>query len=129
MDDANHPPAASRIRPRLSTYQIVSLCLFGLLAAVLWSFAISATYLNAPNARRLVADFNMPIDPVSHAVLKWGGAALPAIGALGLILAWWTRSRWAWRFVLLALPLLAGSAVYFISFYCVRILLGELSGR
>ena len=92
-----------------------ALWLLAVFAALLWSFAAWTAYVKVPRARRLVADSNMRIDPVSREVLEQGGLALLVLALVGLLSALWTRSRWAWRFVLLGLPLVVGAVLYFIS--------------
>jgi hypothetical protein len=136
MDEVDRPHLRGRVEPPLTPYGIVWLVLLGLLAALLWSFAVWTAYapkglweghVTVPKARRLVADFQMRIDPVSRVALEHGGLALPALACAGLVLAWWTKSRWAWRFVLVGLPLLAGAALSLISHHYVSKLLEALS--
>jgi hypothetical protein len=136
MDEVHRPQDRISVGPTRTTYRLEWLVLLGLLAAILWSFAVWTAYvttglwpghITVPMARRLVTGFNMHINPVSRVVLEYGGWALPVLACLGLLLVWWPRSRWAWRFVLLGLPLLAGAALYFISDHCVSRLREGLS--
>jgi hypothetical protein len=110
--------------PRPATSPVV-LVLLGILGLGLWAFAAWETYVDVPRARRLLADFKMQSDPLPRAVLEHAGLALPCLAGAGLLLAWWTRSRWAWALVLLGLPLVAGLTLAFIKLrYLNRLLEG-----
>ncbi len=126
MDEADRRRNPSPAAPKLTTYQVVLALMLGLLAVVSWSFAVWGAYVNLPATRKLVADFKMRVDPSSRVVLGYADLALPVVACVALFLAWWTRSRLAWGFVLVGLPLLAGAALYFISDHYVSSLLEGL---
>jgi hypothetical protein len=100
----------------------------GLIATALaWWFALWTAYVKVPNARRLLADFGLYVDPASRALLEYADLTLLALACGAVLLMSWKRSRWVWTLALLGTPFLAGSVLYLVSDLYVHKLMGLLS--
>lgn len=100
----------------------------GLLSVALWSFAIWENYFQLPRARQLLGEFGYRVDPLSHAILQYSGLALPILALAGLVVAFWTRSRWAAILVLVWLPLATGVGLFSLRLFWVHAILEKLGG-
>ena len=127
MDECECPPSRGIVKTEFAGFRLVLLVLLGLVAAALWAWAAWEAYVQVPKTLKVLAEFGLQVSPLPHAVLEQAGLALPVLASIGLIGAWWTRSRWAWRVVLLGMPLSAAVTLYVIKYHYLSKLLKGLA--
>jgi heme/copper-type cytochrome/quinol oxidase subunit 2 len=103
MDHASQPPAAPR--------NLLLMVIWGALSLILWLGVAGQMVFIVPRFEKLFADFKMKTPLMTQWVIVDFWWVVPAFAVAVLLACLATRSRWAWLFLLILLPVIVNALI------------------